>query len=83
MEPSGYGGHFQASGFICPVCGADRYQAVGVNRPSRRDLYHTGFFECCGCSAMFRDPKRFRKPDVVELNVRNESPNPAHPVEGS
>ena len=71
MNASGYGGHFQASNFRCPICGADRYQPVVVNRPSRRDLYHTEFFECCGCSAMFRDPKRFRRPDVVDLKSRD------------
>ena len=64
MNASGYGGHFHGSTFTCPVCGADRYQPVVVNRPSRRDLYHTEFFECCGSSAMFR------KPDVVELKSR-------------
>ena len=67
MDTSGYGSRFQGWGanFVCPICGADSYGPVVVKRPSRRDLYHTEFFECAGCTVMFRDPIRFRKPATV------------------
>ena len=66
MSTIGCGGHFQASTFVCPICKSDRYESVFVRRPGRGDeLYRTEFLECAGCTVMFRDQKRFRKPAEV------------------
>ena len=63
--------HLQGSTFVCPICGAGRFDPVIVKRPGRGDWYHTAFFECSQCSVMFRDPKRFKKPgEVVALKPR-------------
>jgi hypothetical protein len=46
--------------FRCPICRSQRYEAVVVRRTSAKP-YTTEFFECAGCSVMFRDPVRFTR----------------------
>ena len=44
--------------FKCPICGCKDYVPVKVQRPSGT-WYTTPFYECFGCSVMFRDPVSF------------------------
>jgi hypothetical protein len=43
--------------FSCPICSCINFKDVVV--PRGEGYYRTAFFECCGCSAMFRDPVKF------------------------
>lgn len=44
--------------FRCPICRATVFRPVTVRRLNGQ--YHqTEFFECGGCTVMFRDPVRF------------------------
>ena len=56
--------YLEMGNFECPVCGSGNYQPVIVARPNG-GTYRTEFYECAGCTTMFRDPKRFRKPATV------------------
>jgi hypothetical protein len=44
--------------FRCRICGDREYVEVRVQRPSG-NWYVTSFFQCVGCTAMFRDPISF------------------------
>ncbi len=46
--------------FRCPICRSQRYEAVVVRKATHKP-YTTEFFECAGCSVMFRDPVRFTR----------------------
>ena len=43
--------------FRCPIC--SHINLKGVVVPRGEGYYRTAFFECCGCSGMFRDPAKF------------------------
>lgn len=55
--------------FRCPICRSQIYMAVTVRRPSGK-TYRTEFFECGGCSVMFRDPQKFTRFDPHGAEVR-------------
>ena len=44
--------------FQCPICGSPSYQRVVIERRKGK-RYETQFFECLGCSVMFREPELF------------------------
>lgn len=44
--------------FNCPLCGSTQAFVVSVPRP-KGETYYTPFFECAGCTVMFRDVRRF------------------------
>lgn len=44
--------------FCCPICRSRYYGVVRVKR-SNGTLYATEFYECSGCSVMFRDAVKF------------------------
>jgi uncharacterized C2H2 Zn-finger protein len=46
--------------FRCPICRSQRYEAVVVRARTGKP-YQTEFFECAGCSVMFRDPPKFTR----------------------
>jgi hypothetical protein len=54
--------------FKCPLCGSAKYVEVRVQRPSGH-WYTTAFYQCFGCSTMFRDPVLFTKCKVDTANV--------------
>jgi hypothetical protein len=60
--------------FRCPICSHINFKEVVVSRGE--GYYRTAFFECCGCSAMFRDPAKFSvdrdKKAKRELAERNQ-----------
>jgi hypothetical protein len=47
--------------FRCPLCASEHYVEVRVQKPSGV-WYTTAFYECLGCSVMFRDPVLFARP---------------------
>jgi hypothetical protein len=47
-------------GWRCPVCNANAYRQTLVARPNGQ-TYLTEFFECAGCTLMFRHPGRFTR----------------------
>jgi hypothetical protein len=47
-------------GWRCPVCNATAYRQTTVRRPNGT-AYLTEFFECAGCTLMFRHPGRFAR----------------------
>jgi hypothetical protein len=47
-------------GWRCPVCNATAYRQTLVGRPNGT-AYLTEFFECAGCTLMFRHPGRFTR----------------------
>lgn len=51
---------FSVSGWRCPLCNATAYNQVQVARPDGRP-YKTEFYECSGCTSMFRHPARFTR----------------------
>src|SRR5260221_9313610 len=48
------------SGWCCPVCNSTAYQQTLVAKPNG-EAYKTEFFECSGCTLMFRHPGRFTR----------------------
>ena len=48
------------NGWRCPLCRSTDAVPVVVSK-SNRTQYKTEFFECAGCSAMFRHPGRFTR----------------------
>jgi hypothetical protein len=50
-------GYRSAMAFMCPICSHINFTDVVV--PRGEGVYRTAFFECCGCSVMFRDPAKF------------------------
>lgn len=44
--------------FRCPICRSTVYRSVIVRKIGGQ-YYQTEFFECGGCTTMFRDPIRF------------------------
>lgn len=48
------------SGWRCPMCNSTAYSQVLVTRPDR-STYKTEFYECSGCTVMFRHPGRFTR----------------------
>lgn len=48
------------SGWRCPLCNATAYTQIAVARPSGKG-YLTEFYECAGCTVMFRNPARFAR----------------------
>ena len=46
--------------FQCPLCDATVYERVIVTRPSGKP-YDTDFYQCGGCSVVFRDKDKFSK----------------------
>ena len=60
--------------FNCPLCNSRHYVEVRVQKPSGV-WYTTAFYECLGCSVMFRDPVLFSRQHV------NRDQNPA--IEGT
>jgi hypothetical protein len=61
--------------FRCPICSCINFRDVVV--PKGSGYYRTAFFECCGCSVMFRDPAKFSldrdKRAKAELAKRNQA----------
>jgi len=51
--------------FRCPICRSRYFSPVRVKRPDGR-IYETDFFECSGCSVMFRDSMRFTQFEPYE-----------------
>ncbi|HSD44208.1 MAG TPA: hypothetical protein VLD36_20385 [Burkholderiales bacterium] len=51
--------------FRCPLCGSSVYEQATVARPSGAG-YLTEFFECAGCSLMFRDAERITRRERFE-----------------
>lgn len=47
-------------GFRCPICGTTIFERVAVPRAGGT-FYLTDFFQCAGCSVMFRDAVRFTR----------------------
>ena len=47
-------------GWRCPLCRSTSHESVWVRRPSGAQ-YRTEFYECSGCTAMFRHPGRFTR----------------------
>lgn len=47
-------------GWRCPVCNSIAYRQTLVARPNGA-AYLTEFFECAGCTLMFRHPGRFAR----------------------
>jgi hypothetical protein len=56
-EPDGF---TSMNGWRCPLCNATTYNQIVVARPSG-DRYLTEFYECSGCTTMFRQPARFAR----------------------
>src|SRR5438094_6144760 len=56
-EPDGFSA---MSGWRCPLCNATTYSQIEVLRPSGASFV-TEFYECSGCSVMFRHPARFAR----------------------
>jgi len=50
----------QVHGWRCPVCNSTAYRQTLVSRPNGT-AYLTEFFECAGCTLMFRHPGRFTR----------------------
>jgi hypothetical protein len=48
------------SGWRCPLCDTTAYNRVRVRRPDGKE-YLTEFYECAGCTVMFRNPGRFTR----------------------
>jgi hypothetical protein len=46
--------------FRCPICRSQRYEPVVVRARTGKP-YQTEFYECSGCSVMFRDPPKFTR----------------------
>jgi hypothetical protein len=44
--------------FQCPLCQSAFFSIVEVKRPNGA-RYRTEFYECAGCTVMFRDPEKF------------------------
>lgn len=51
---------FSFAAFRCPVCNSTAYARTTITRPSGT-TYLTPFFECLGCTLMFRHPGRFAR----------------------
>jgi hypothetical protein len=51
-------------GWRCPICNSTAYRQTLVGRPDGKP-YLTEFFECCGCTLMFRHPNRFTRLGVT------------------
>src|SRR5712692_2622807 len=47
-------------GWQCPLCKATTYKKIKVRKPNDQE-YLTEFFECAGCTVMFRHPGRFTR----------------------
>lgn len=48
------------AGWRCPLCNHTGYMQVAVARPNGGS-YMTEFYECSGCTVMFRHPGRFAR----------------------
>lgn len=55
-EPDG----FSVAGWRCPLCNATTYSRIEISRQSGAK-YKTDFYECSGCTSMFRHPARFTR----------------------
>jgi hypothetical protein len=54
----------------CPICLKTSYTEVVVKKPGGGH-YRTEFFQCSGCSVMFRDPHEFvRAPEFRAYEER-------------
>jgi transcription elongation factor Elf1 len=58
MPPQYANGQRDLAAFNCPLCGATEAFVTCVPRPNG-STYATAFFECSGCTVMFRDVRRF------------------------
>jgi hypothetical protein len=58
MPPRYLTGQRDLAAFSCPLCGATEAFVTCVPR-SNGETYATAFFECSGCTVMFRDVRRF------------------------
>ena len=56
-EPDGFS---FVSGWRCPLCNGTTYSQIEISRQSGT-TYKTEFFQCSGCSVMFRHPGRFTR----------------------
>ena len=65
--------------FECPLCGSGGYVPVRVQKPNGH-WYLTAFFQCFGCSVMFRDPVLFT---LCYVDTRNDdrTPGGAHSMQ--
>jgi hypothetical protein len=54
--------------FRCPICRSHFYKEVVVAKAG--GFYKTEFFECSGCSVMFRDPDRFTRFEPYSASVK-------------
>jgi hypothetical protein len=48
------------AGWRCPLCNATSCDRVEVPRP-KGATYKTDFFQCAGCTVLFRHPQRFSR----------------------
>jgi hypothetical protein len=60
--------------FVCPICASVNWRDVVV--PKGGGYYKTDFFECCGCTAMFR------KPDLFTVGRGQKKSEPGKPYIG-
>jgi len=56
-EPDGFS---FVSGWRCPLCNATTYSQIEISRQGG-SRYRTEFYECTGCTVMFRHPARFTR----------------------
>lgn len=59
--------------FRCPICRSRYFSPVRVRRPDG-SMYQTDFYECTGCTVMFRDCVRFTHFEPHEP----KPPSPSH-----
>ncbi len=55
--------------FRCPICRSQFYKEVVVAKAGGK--YKTEFFECSGCTVMFRDPVKFTKFEPFAAPVKD------------
>ena len=48
------------AGWRCPLCNGTTYSQIEISRQGGRK-YVTDFYECSGCTVMFRHPGRFAR----------------------
>ena len=92
MTNHGFDTFSSTLGWRCPLCNATAYRQTLVGRPGHPDgrPYLTEFFECTGCTVMFRHPNRFARLGIptggIDLeprtlrDVHGLAVEPEHPV---
>lgn len=67
--------------FVCPVCGGTKYREFSHNiMTSQYTPFevpgHVPYYECCDCSVMFGDPRKFtlKKEDLQYIIIKFDDP---------